>query len=148
MNLASGLHKAGLVRFLQQLLRERHQAGVFHQTASLCHLGRQRLAAFLPRGLQGLGERSVALGQSGGQVPDALGQLLPGRHAVHLWSATRLSNADPPVLLYSRYVIHLCLSDGTLQLGDLSQNRVLVGQNVGHLLGNLLLSNTHARFLF
>lgn len=146
MNVASGLHEAGLVRFLQQLLRERHQAGVFHQAASLRHLGRQRLAALLPRGLQGLGERRVAPGQGGGQVPDALGQLLPGRHAVHLWSATRVSDADPPVLLYSGWVIHLCLGDGALQLGNLGQNRVLVGQNVVHLLGNLLLSSkTHTQ---
>lgn len=38
---------------------------------------------------------------------------------------------------------HLRLSDGTLQLGNLSQNCVLVGQNVVHLLTNLLLSSRH-----
>lgn len=37
-------------------------------------------------------------------------------------------------------VNHLSLSDGTLQLGNLSQDCVLVGQNVVHLLCNLLLS--------
>lgn len=34
---------------------------------------------------------------------------------------------------------HLGLCDATLQLGNLSQNCVLVGQNVVHLLCNLLL---------
>lgn len=84
MNVASSLHEAGLVRLLQQLLRERQQAGVLHQAASLRHLSSQRLAALLPRHLQGLGERGVALRQRRREVPDALSQLLSGRHAVHL----------------------------------------------------------------
>lgn len=36
---------------------------------------------------------------------------------------------------------HLSLSNATLQLCNLSQNCILVGQNVVHLLRNLLLSN-------
>lgn len=87
--LASGLHEAGLVCLSQQLLCESHEPRMFHQAASLRHLSRQRLAAFLPRRLQGLGERGVTLGESGRQVPDALGQLLSGRHAVHLVAQTR-----------------------------------------------------------
>lgn len=78
MSLASCLHEAGLVGFFQQFLGERHQPRVFHQAASLCYLGRQRLASFLSRQLQRLSERSVTLGQSGGQIPDALSQLLSG----------------------------------------------------------------------
>lgn len=37
------------------------------------------------------------------------------------------------------FVNHLSLSDAALQLCNLSQHRVLVGQNVVHLLCNLLL---------
>lgn len=84
MSLARRLHKARLVCFFQQLLGKRHEPRVFQQTPSLCHLGRQRLASLLPRRLQSLGEGGVALGQSGRQIPDALGQLLSGGHAVHL----------------------------------------------------------------
>lgn len=84
MNLAGSLHEAGLVGLFQQLLRERHEARVLHQAAPLRHLSGQRLAAFLPRHLQGLGERGVPLRQRRRQVPDALGQLLSGGHAVHL----------------------------------------------------------------
>lgn len=84
MSLASSLHKAGLVCFLQQLLCERHEARVLHQAPSLCHLSSQCLTSFLPRRLQSLGERSMALGQSSRQIPDALSQLLSGRHAVYL----------------------------------------------------------------
>lgn len=84
MSLASSLHKAGLVCLFQQLLGKRHEARVFHQASSLRHLSRQRLSSFLARRLQGLGERAVALGQSGRQIPDALSQLLSGRHTVYL----------------------------------------------------------------
>lgn len=93
MSLASSLHKAGLVCLFQKLLGERHESGVFQQTPSLCHLSRQRLASLLPRRLQSLGERSVTFGQRGRQIPDALSQLLPGRHAVHL----AISNTDGQV---------------------------------------------------
>lgn len=82
----SGLHEAGLVRLLQQLLGERHEAGVLHQAPPLRHLRRQRFPSFLPRRLQGLGEGGVALGQRRRQIPDALSQLLSGRDAVHLWA--------------------------------------------------------------
>lgn len=84
MSLARRLHKAGLVCFFQQLLSERHEARVLHQAPSLRHLSSQRLASFLPRRLQSLGERGVALRQSSRQIPDALSQLLPGRHTVYL----------------------------------------------------------------
>lgn len=84
MSLARSLHEARLVRFFQQLLGERHEPRVFHQATSLRHLSSQRLPSLLPRRLQSLGERSVALGQGGRQIPDALGQLLSGRHAVYL----------------------------------------------------------------
>lgn len=84
MSLASRLHKAGLVCFFKQLLSERHEARVLHQAPSLRHLSSQRFASFLPRRLQSLRERSVALGQSSRQIPDALSQLLPGRHTVYL----------------------------------------------------------------
>ena len=157
VNVAGSLHKAGLVRFLQQLLCEGHQARVLHQTAPLCHLGSQRLAAPLPRGLQGLGERSVALGQRGRQVPDALGQLLSGGHAVHLRIGDRAKRFSSCFcgctsdhlggvcvdVEHPELIAHLRLSDGTLQLGNLSQDGVLVGQNVVHLLSNLLLSSNH-----
>lgn len=89
MDLTGSLHEAGLVCFFQQLLRERHQARVLHQTASLRHLSSQRLAALLPRHLQGLGERGVALRQRRRQIPDALSQLLPGGHTVHLETSDR-----------------------------------------------------------
>lgn len=75
---ASGLNKAGLVRFLQQLLRERHEACVLHHAPPLRHLRRQRLPSFLPRRLQGLGEGGMALGQRRRQISDALSQLLSG----------------------------------------------------------------------
>lgn len=78
MSLAGGLHKAGLVRFLQQFLGERHEPCMFHQSPSLRHLCSQRLTTFLPRHLQGLGEGGVALGQSRSQISDALSQLLSG----------------------------------------------------------------------
>lgn len=84
MGEASGLHKARLVRFLQQLLRERHEARVLHQAPPLRHLRRQRLAPFLPSRLQGLGEGGVALRQRRRQISDALRQLLSGGDAVHL----------------------------------------------------------------
>lgn len=88
MGEASGLHKAGLVRFLQQLLRERHEPCVLHQAPPLRHLRRQRFASFLPCRFQGLGERGVALCQRRRQIPDALSQLLSGRDAVHLRAET------------------------------------------------------------
>lgn len=84
MGEACGLHEARLVRFLQQLLRERHEAGVLHQAPPLRHLRRQRLAPFLPSRLQGLGEGGVAFCQRRRQISDALGQLLAGGDAVHL----------------------------------------------------------------
>lgn len=84
MGEASSLHKAGLVCFLQQLLCERHEAGVLHQAPPLGHLSSQCLASFLPRRLQSLGEGGMALGQRRCQIPDALSQLLPGRDAVYL----------------------------------------------------------------
>lgn len=94
MGLASSLHKAGLVCFFQQLLCKRHEPCVFHQGPSFCHLSSQRLATFVSRRLQSLGEGSVALGQSGRQIPDALSQLLSGRHAVYL----EMNNTDGQVL--------------------------------------------------
>lgn len=84
MGEASGLHEARLVRFLQQLLREGHEAGVLHEAPPLRHLRRQRFTSFLTRRLQGLGEGGVALCQRRRQISDALSQLLPGRDAVHL----------------------------------------------------------------
>lgn len=90
MRLASCLHKAGLVCLFEQLLCERHEACVFHQAPSLRHLRGQCLPSFLPRHLQSLGEGGMALGQSGRQIPDALSQLLSGRHAVYLVA----NNAD------------------------------------------------------
>lgn len=42
-------------------------------------------------------------------------------------------------ILSALSINHLSLCDATLQLGNLSQNCVLVGQNVVHLLCNLLL---------
>lgn len=44
-------------------------------------------------------------------------------------------------ILSAQSINHLGLRNGTLQLGNLSQNCVLVGQDVVHLLCNLLLSN-------
>lgn len=96
---ASGLHEAGLVRFLQQLLRERHEAGVLHQAPPLRHLRRQRFASFLPRRLQGLGEGGVALCQRRRQIPDALSQLLSGGDAVHLQTETKCQLALRSVAL-------------------------------------------------
>lgn len=84
MCLASCLHKAGLVCLFEQLLCERHEACVFHQAPSLGHLRSQCLTSFLPRRLQSLGERGMALSQSSRQIPDALSQLLSGGHAVYL----------------------------------------------------------------
>lgn len=44
-------------------------------------------------------------------------------------------------VLFAQNINHLCLSDGTLQLGYLSKNCVLTGQNIVQLLCNLLLSS-------
>lgn len=84
MSLARSLHKTGLICFFQQFLRVRHEPSVLQQATSLRHLSSQCLASFLPCPLQSLGERSVTLGESGRQIPDALSQLLSGRHAVYL----------------------------------------------------------------
>lgn len=72
MSLARCLNEARLVRLFQHLLGKRHQPGVLHQASPLRDLSRQRLAAFLPRRLQSLSERRMALGQSCRQIPDAL----------------------------------------------------------------------------
>lgn len=112
MILASSLHKARLVCFLQQLLGKGHEPRMFHQPPPLRHLSGQRLASLLPGPLQGLGEGSVALGQGGRQIPNALSQLLSGGHTVHLV----MSNTDGQVQASSKTSSQLMLTDNRLPL--------------------------------
>lgn len=52
-----------------------------------------------------------------------------------------MCKVKPPAISVAQRVNYLRLRDGTLQLGNLGQHCVLIGQNVVHLLCNLVLSN-------
>lgn len=162
-----GLHEAGCVELLEQLLCVDHQARMLQQTSLPRELSREGL--FLPAAgaLQGHSQGTLALCYGRSQLSDTVSQLTHCHGTVGLenpraeskeWTKHRtafkraalqhLASRGP--LRFKSFTqiheetkeIHLHLFDGIIQVSDLTLYRLLVGQDEVDLLCDLVLKET------